>query len=1029
MNNQTGSPERIDRGATEAADDDKRMALVALGIAVIGVAALLFADVSRSVMLPLGVVLCGAFVLAWRGILAPARVLVPLAGLMACSILMFINNGLRDTAMLGMFAVVVAAGLLVGRWGTVLVGGLAMLVVAALGVAETAGWVHNLFSAHNQPADYLTVAVGILVVTLLQWTVITRLNDNVHRVRRELAERRAAERALRESEALYESLVAAMPLSLLRKDTQGRITFANQKYCQAFQTSLAELIGKTDFDLHPRELADQYSADDRRVIETNQAIELVEEHTPLGGATSYVQVFKTPVYDAAGKIVGIQIMFWDMTKRKRAENALTESQARNQALLKAIPDMMFELAGDGTFLSFVPAQTTQPLAPPEQFIGKHVRQVLPAQVAQLTVQAIARVLESGEVQHFEYRLAQPDGVHDYEARLTQSGEQRVLSIIREITARKRMEQALAQRVAELRALHEASLDLGARSDVSTLLQVIARHAAKLLGVPRSSIYLLQPDQTLELVVRFNLPLSYRGVRLQMGEGVAGRVAQTGKPLVVEDYRHWEGRARIFDDNAPSRVLGVPLQTRARMIGVLNVTDAEQAGSFDQAAVQLLSLFADQAAIAIENAQLQQETQKRAEQLATMNEIGSALTGLRDLDNVLEIIYQQSQRVAPVEAFYICLYDQAHAQISFPILYDQGKRYAEPTMSLLPGTQLATVLDQGKPLITHRTAEELATPVQHGLGDAQRKSASILIVPLRRGERVIGALSVQSYALNVYTEEHAKILTGIGHQVAIAIENAKLFTAAQQELADRKRAQADREALIQELETKNAELERFTYTVSHDLKSPLITIQGFLGFVEQDAQKGNLPRLQADIARITEATKKMAQLLNELLELSRIGRMMNPPEDVPFVEIVRAALALVRGSLDAAKVRVVVAVDLPIICGDRTRLIEVIQNLIDNAIKFMGAQPDPQIDIGWRGVAADGKLIFCVRDNGVGIDPQYHAKVFGLFNKLDAQSEGTGVGLALVKRIVQVHGGDIWIESEPGKGAAFLFTLPGKAKGS
>lgn len=233
---------------------------------------------------------------------------------------------------------------------------------------------------------------------------------------------------------------------------------------------------------------------------------------------------------------------------------------------------------------------------------------------------------------------------------------------------------------------------------------------------------------------------------------------------------------------------------------------------------------------------------------------------------------------------------------------------------------------------------------------------------------------------------------------------------------------EREKLIVELEEKNAELERFTYTVSHDLKSPLITIRGFLGYIREDSKSGNLTRLDADIQRISAATEKMQTLLNDLLELSRVGRLINKPIEVQFGDLVKETLELLHGRISQSGVTVSVAENLPAVMVDYERLIEVLQNLIDNACKFMGDRTDPRIEIGHQGFQKD-MPIFYVRDNGIGIPSEFHDNIFGLFNKLDARSEGTGVGLALVKRIIEFHGGQIWVESQAGRGTTFLFTLP------
>ncbi len=236
--------------------------------------------------------------------------------------------------------------------------------------------------------------------------------------------------------------------------------------------------------------------------------------------------------------------------------------------------------------------------------------------------------------------------------------------------------------------------------------------------------------------------------------------------------------------------------------------------------------------------------------------------------------------------------------------------------------------------------------------------------------------------------------------------------------------AERERLITELEARNAELERFTYTVSHDLKSPLITIKGFLGLLGRDAAAGDAERLRHDIERIGAAADTMGSLLDELLELSRIGRVVNPSEEVDLAELAQEAARSVAGELAERRIEVDIAADLPTVTGDRLRLLEVLQNLLANAARFMGEQAAPRVEIGVR--RAGGEAVITVRDNGIGIDPRYHERVFGLFERLDAHAEGTGIGLALVKRIVEFHGGRIWVESEGlGKGCTFCFTLPNR----
>ena len=234
--------------------------------------------------------------------------------------------------------------------------------------------------------------------------------------------------------------------------------------------------------------------------------------------------------------------------------------------------------------------------------------------------------------------------------------------------------------------------------------------------------------------------------------------------------------------------------------------------------------------------------------------------------------------------------------------------------------------------------------------------------------------------------------------------------------------AEREVVSSELESKNAELERFAYTVSHDLKTPLVTIKGFLGLLDKDLAAQDMDRAAMDMTKINLAADTMARLLEELLELNRIGRVVGDPVTCRMSEIARHAMRMIEARIVERGIEVVID-DMPAVNGDKIRLIEVYQNLIENAIKFIGEQESPRIHIGSR--QEEGKTCFFVSDNGIGIAKEFQDLVFELFERLSQDVEGTGVGLTLVKRIVEVHGGTIWVESDgSGQGCTILFTLPG-----
>ncbi|MHB1034668.1 MAG: MASE1 domain-containing protein [Pirellulales bacterium] len=242
-----------------------------------------------------------------------------------------------------------------------------------------------------------------------------------------------------------------------------------------------------------------------------------------------------------------------------------------------------------------------------------------------------------------------------------------------------------------------------------------------------------------------------------------------------------------------------------------------------------------------------------------------------------------------------------------------------------------------------------------------------------------------------------------------------------DITARKRLEAEREHLVATLQARNAEMERFVYTISHELKTPLVTATCYLGMLKDHLDEHDAEGATSDMARIGRAAKHMYQLLGELLELSRIGRVVEPSTNASLLELAHEAVELASSRIAERKVRVAIAADLPTVYGDRARLLQVLENLLSNAVKFMGEQAQPRVEVGtrWDG----GETVYYIRDNGIGINPRYFDRVFRLFERLEPSIEGTGAGLAIVKQIVELHGGRIWVESEgPGHGSTFCFTL-------
>lgn len=495
-----------------------------------------------------------------------------------------------------------------------------------------------------------------------------------------------------------------------------------------------------------------------------------------------------------------------------------------------------------------------------------------------------------------------------------------------------------------------------------------------------------------------------------------RSAYTEDPLFWTKILHTEDKQKVMEQSRQTSETHRPFEMEYRVLAsdgrvVWLKDEARLVHDEDGEPLHWLGVWTDITSLKRaqeEQSDLVNAMTKRTIQLQTAAEVARAASSILDIDellpNVVELIRSH------FEYYYVGIF-----------LVDEGDGWA--VLRAATGEMGRQMIEGGHRLKVEDTSM-IGWCIMHGQArialdvgaDAVRfvnphlpLTRSEIALPLIAHGEVIGAMTIQSDKPAAFSRVDITALQTMADLVANALENARLFT--------------ERVRLNKELEARNEELERFTYTVSHDLRSPLVTMRGFLGYVKQDAETGDMVRFERDLNRIARAVDTMQTLLNDLLELSRIGRIVHPPVNVPFGEIVRETADLLSGQLEAGNVRLEAGGAFPVIHVDRLRIAEVMQNLVSNAIKFMGDQPRPTIEIGTRGEDTDGKPIFYVRDNGIGIDPQFHERIFGLFNRLNPGIEGTGVGLTLVKRIIEIHGGKIWVESEPGKGATFIFTLP------
>jgi len=243
-----------------------------------------------------------------------------------------------------------------------------------------------------------------------------------------------------------------------------------------------------------------------------------------------------------------------------------------------------------------------------------------------------------------------------------------------------------------------------------------------------------------------------------------------------------------------------------------------------------------------------------------------------------------------------------------------------------------------------------------------------------------------------------------------------------DITERSKAQQAQERLSQQLQAQVSELEAFSYGIAHDLRSPLVSIEGFSRLLRDDMLNQDAERIQEDIRLLESGVRKMQEFLNSTLEYSRSGQLIKRIKNVSFGKIVNEVITEFNGQISSIGATVSLAKTFPKICVDRSRIKQVLTNLVQNSIKYRDKTVPLKIEIGHR--LSEGETIFFVRDNGLGMDASEAEKLFDLFYRGTADGEGSGIGLAIVKKIIEAHKGRIWVQQgQSGKGTTICFTLP------
>jgi signal transduction histidine kinase/putative methionine-R-sulfoxide reductase with GAF domain len=586
---------------------------------------------------------------------------------------------------------------------------------------------------------------------------------------------------------------------------------------------------------------------------------------------------------------------------------------------------------------------------------------------------------------------------------------------RDVTERKRAEERLAQRAAQLTLLADTGRQIAAVTDLNTVLERAAHLVQERFGYHHAALFTLDRE-TGELVMRARsgkfahlFPLDHR---LKLGQGMVGWVGSHGETLLANDVDAEPRYVNLYPGVVPTKAeLSVPIRVGQEIVGVLDV-QSDRPHAFSENDVMVMETLADQIAVAIENARLYErvrageESERRfREQVAALHEVSIELSKAPTFDDLCRQAVELGRSRLGFDRLGIWFLDQDRQFLVGSFGTDEKGQLRDERGSRLP----IAIQEASMAVLNNRVSLvfEPDEPLRDGTGVIVGRGW-LAIVAIRDTDKVIGYISADNLLHGLPADEHQ-------------LEILKLYGITLGHLCTRKRAEEALAQKAQELARSNADLQHFAYIASHDLQEPLRMVTSYLQLLERRYKE----QLDADardfIAYAVDGASRMQNLISALLSYSRVGTRGKPFAPTDCSMVLERALDNLKVAIKESNA-VVTHDPLPTVMADDVQLTQVFQTLIGNAVKFHGERP-PQVHVGAQ--HGEGEWIFSVRDNGIGIDPRHFERIFMIFQRLHSQDEypGAGIGLAICKRIVERHGGRIWVESQPGKGSTFYFAIP------